>query len=264
MRNLSVSDVTVLLGSRQVVQNVSFSADVPSLIGLIGPNGAGKTSLLRAIAGLTACNGAVLVDALPVTDLDDQSRARIISYLAQDAQAHWPLEVERLVTLGRLPHLPPFAAPGGADRDAVVGALTRADVLHLRGRRIDQLSGGERARVLLARALAVEAPCLLVDEPVTSLDPYHQLHVMEVLRGYADEGALVIAVLHDLTLAARFCDRLLLLSSGVLKAEGSPAQVLTADNLADVYRIKALTGADAALGVSQHVVLPWSRIEGDA
>jgi iron complex transport system ATP-binding protein len=152
------------------------------------------------------------------------------------------LTVERLVSLGRLPHLAPFARPGRGDADAIARALARTDMLGLRDRPIDALSGGERARALLARALAVEAPVLLADEPLAALDPAHQIAVMRLLRAEADRGATVIAVLHDLTLAARHCDRLLLLNEGRLVGDGAPRDVLTTARLAVVYGITAWIG----------------------
>ena len=154
--------------------------------------------------------------AMPRADL-----ARRIAYVPQGQMLHWPLTVERLVGLGRLPHLAPMSRIGDADTAAIERAMARADVLDLRDRIATELSGGERARVLFARALAVEAPALIADEPLASLDPGHQIDVMDMLRAEAAGGALVIAVLHDLTLAARYCDRLLLIDAGRIVADGS-------------------------------------------
>ena len=234
-----LDNLSVTLGGRQVVAGISTEL-TGGLIGLVGPNGAGKSSLVRAIAGLVPSEGTILIDgkrALPLRE-----RARRIAYLPQGQAVFWPVTVERLVALGRLPHLAPFERPADTDHAAIERALTRTDLLDLRDRSIDELSGGERARVLLARALAVEAPLLLADEPLAALDPAHQIEVMQLLRAEAARGAAVIAVLHDLTLAARWCDRLLLMDKGQLVADGAPRQVLTAERIDAVYGVSAFIG----------------------
>lgn len=253
---LAVENLNASLGGARVIRGVSFAIEGAAFIGLIGPNGVGKTTLVRAIAGLIPFEGSVTLDDAPLAALKPRHRARAIAYLAQGAGSHWPLEVSRLVALGRLPHLAPFARPAAADEAAITRAMHLAGVEEFIGRDVLTLSGGERARVLLARALAVEAPLLLVDEPVAALDPYHQLRIMEVLRAYADEGRTIIAVLHDLTLAARYCDRLLLLDNGKMKADGTPAEVLTPENLRATYRIEARIGEG-----SEPFVLPLRRAE---
>jgi len=236
--------VSVALGGSRVVDAVS--ADLAGgVIGLIGPNGAGKSTLVRAIAGLIPAKGSILIDGRRVATMPLRDRARHIAYLPQGQAVHWPLTVERLVALGRLPHLAPFARPGSIDAEAIELALGRTELRGLRDRPVDELSGGERARVLLARALAVEAPVLLADEPLAALDPAHQIDVMALLRGEAARGATVIAVLHDLTLAARWCDRLLLIDKGRLIADGKPAAVLTADRIGSVYKVSAFIGEAA-------------------
>lgn len=233
--------VSVTLGGRSVVNDISAEM-AGGVIGLIGPNGAGKSTLVRAIAGLIPADGAILIDGAPVRTMPLRERARRIAYLPQGQAVHWPLMVERLVALGRLPHLAPFTRPGRADAQAIEGALTRTDLLGLRDRPVDELSGGERARVLLARALAVEASLLLVDEPLAALDPSHQIEVMALLGAEAARGATVIVVLHDLTLAARWCDRLLLIDQGMLVADGKPIDVLTAERIGAVYGVAAHIG----------------------
>ncbi|OHT21916.1 ABC transporter ATP-binding protein [Edaphosphingomonas haloaromaticamans] len=233
----------VALGRRAVLADVDADLAPGRLIGVIGPNGAGKSTLVRALLGLVPLSGGgVRVDGQPVARLSRAALARRIAYLPQGQTLHWPLTVERLVALGRLPHLAPLSRIGEADVAAIDRAIEQADIGHLRGRVATELSGGERARVLLARALAVEAPALIADEPLAALDPGHQLEVMALLRRQADAGALVVAVLHDLSLAAGHCDRLLLLHHGRLVADGPPDRVLTADRLADVYGVRAWIG----------------------
>ena len=223
---------------------------------MIGPNGAGKSTIARAAVGLLpATAGRVLLDGRDVTAIPRATIARTIGYLPQGQTLHWPLTVERLVALGRLPHLAPFSRIGADDRAAIERAMTRADITHLARRTATELSGGERARVLLARALAVEAPILVADEPLAALDPEHQLQVMDLLSTEAADGHLVVAVMHDLNLAMRFCHRLLIISQGRLIADGAPDAVLTPENLRDVYRIAAWSGeADG-----QRVIVPLHR-----
>ncbi|HEX7782226.1 MAG TPA: ABC transporter ATP-binding protein [Sphingobium sp.] len=241
---IAIEDLHLSLDKQSVLRGVDARLEGGMLIGVIGPNGAGKSTLARTILGLQRpCRGRVTIDDEDVTTLTRARIARTIAYLPQGQTLHWPLAVERLVALGRLPHLAPFSHISDADRDAIDRAMTKADVLALRERTATQLSGGERARVLLARALAVEAPVLIADEPLASLDPGHQLEVMDLLKAQARGGVTVIAVLHDLTLAARFCDRLILLDRGQIAADGDPADVLNAQNLAQVYGIRAWLGA---------------------
>jgi iron complex transport system ATP-binding protein len=241
---VTLDNVSVTLGGRRVVEGIG--ADLAGgVIGLIGPNGAGKSTLVRAIAGLVPAEGKILIDGGPVASMPLKERARRIAYLPQGQAVHWPLTVERLVALGRLPHLAPFARAGAADAEAIERALQRTELRGLRDRPVDQLSGGERARVLLARALAIEAPLLLADEPLAALDPAHQIEVMALLRAEAARGATMVAVLHDLTLAARWCDRLLLIDQGRLIADGKPAEVLTADRIGSVYGVSAFIGEAA-------------------
>lgn len=210
---------------------------------VLGPNGAGKSTLARALLGLVPSEGQVELDGEPLSKLPRRRLARLIAWLPQGQSIGWPVAADRLVALGRLPWLAPFARLSEADRQAVDLAMKRADVAHLKGRSVGALSGGERARVLLARALAVEAPVLVADEPLAALDPGHQLDVMELLRGQARRGGTVIAILHDLSLAERYADRLLLLHGGRVAAAGTAADVLTDRNLARVYGIRRVEGA---------------------
>ncbi|WP_300114791.1 ABC transporter ATP-binding protein [Sphingobium sp.] len=243
---LTLRGVGVTLGRRTVLRDIDASLTAGMLVGVVGPNGAGKSTLARAIMALVPSRGEIALDGRTVSTLRRPDLARQIAYLPQGQTLHWPLTVERLVGLGRLPHLGPMSRLGDADAAAIETAMLRADVADLRHRVATQLSGGERARVMLARALAVEAPALIADEPLASLDPGHQIDVMDLLRDQARQGALVIAVLHDLTMAARYCDRLILIDEGSLIADGSPQQVLTPDHLAMVYGIDARVDMEGA------------------
>jgi len=256
MVTIRLDALGVSLGRRAVLDHVDARFGPGALVGVIGPNGAGKSTLARAMLALVPpAAGRVLVDGEEAHGMDRAALARRIAYLPQGQSLHWPLTVERLVGLGRLPHLGPLSRLAPADAKAVERAMARADVAHLRSRIATELSGGERARVLLARALAVEAPALIADEPLASLDPGHQIEVMELLATEARAGALVVVILHDLTMAARHCDRLLLLDRGRIVADGPPRTVLDADRLASVYGIRAAID----LSGPRPLVVPLSR-----
>ena len=260
MVTLTTQALSVSLGTRTVMDGMSLSLEPGRLIGIIGPNGAGKSTLTRALLGLVPYRGNIALDGAEITSLTRARIARELAYLPQGQILHWPLSVERLVGLGRLPHLAPMSRISAADQTIIDRAMKRADIEHLRDRVATELSGGERARVLLARALAVEARGLIADEPLASLDPGHQIDVMELLRSEAASGALVVAVLHDLTMAARYCDRLLLMDRGRLVAQGAPLEVLNEANLRSVYGVQArIEGNETA-----PLVVPTGRIAQQA
>ncbi len=242
MVTISVRDLVLRLGDRAVVDGVSADLQGGSLIGIIGPNGAGKSTLVRGMLGLLgAASGEVRIDGRAIADIAPSDRAKRLAYLPQGQNLHWPLSVERLVALGRLPHMGPLSRMSDADRAAVTEAMQRTEIEHLAQRTVTELSGGERARVMMARALAVGAGGLLADEPLAALDPGHQIDMMVLLEREAKQGALVVVVLHDLTMAARHCGRLLLMNHGKLVADGPPELVMTSRNLSEVYGIKAYT-----------------------
>ncbi|MBK8908521.1 MAG: ABC transporter ATP-binding protein [Rhodospirillales bacterium] len=243
MTTLAIERLTVAFGDRRVLDGVSLVASTGEIVGLIGPNGAGKTTLLKACLGLLrGAAGSITLDGVAIDAIERRRLARMLAYLPQHGACHWPLEVGRLVALGRLPHLWPWQRPSGRDAAAVDAALEAADVRHLIGRIVTELSGGERARVLLARALAAEPTLLLADEPVAGLDPEHQLRIMEAFRSRVAAGAGVVVTLHELGLAARFCDRLVLLSDGRVAVDGPPEAVLTSATLASVFNVHAEVG----------------------
>ena len=237
--SLGAVGLDVRYGARVAVQPLDLRLDAGEIVGLIGPNGAGKSSLLRALAGIPAADARVRWQDRPLPTLSEVERARAIAYLPQAAQASWPLPVRELVALGRLPHRRFGERAAPADEAAVERALELADLSDFADRPIDSLSGGERTRAHLARAFAVEAPALLVDEPTASLDPYHQLAVLGLLDEYRRQGRLVVAVLHDLNLALAYCTRLLLMDKGAIVRDGEPGTVIDAAALAQHYRVGA-------------------------
>ncbi len=218
--------------SSSAPRSISSAAQLTTLI---GPNGAGKTTLMRALAGLLPAAGRIELDGRDLRTVPVRERARQIAYLPQGHVFHWPMSVAAVVALGRHPHADAFAPLAGADRAAVAQALAATAIEPWAARAVTTLSGGERARVALARALATQAPILLADEPTMSLDPRHQLVVMELLARAAHDGGAVLAIVHDLALAARFADRVLMMERGRLVADGAAREVLTPERIADVF-----------------------------
>jgi iron complex transport system ATP-binding protein len=216
---LRAQDLSVALGGGTVLHGVSIDLQ-PGWTAIVGPNGAGKSTLLRALAGLLPRQaGHVWLQGRPLEDWSTRERARHIAWLAQQGQAHGDLTVRELVHLGRLPHLGLFGTPGPEDERQVDAAMQATECAAWQQRRLQQLSGGERQRCLLARALAVQAPVLLLDEPTTHLDPPHQVAVVRLLQGLARQGT-VASVLHDLPLALQ-ADRVVLLQGGRVVATGA-------------------------------------------
>ena len=235
--------VSAAYGARTVLDGVSAVFARGAVTGIVGPNGAGKTTLLRIALGLMAPSGGrVTILDRPLADWSRDALARTMAYLPQGSDAHWPVLSRELVALGRLPHRAPFAPVSAEDGRAIDAALERCDALGFAGRRMDELSAGERARVLFARALATQAPVLLADEPAAYLDPAHQLRLMNLLREEAARGSAVAVTLHDLSLASRHCDEIVVLSSGRSAAQAAPAEALSDATLADVFGIAAERG----------------------
>jgi iron complex transport system ATP-binding protein len=254
---LTARGLEVRLAGRVVLKDVSLVLEAGHLVALVGPNGAGKTTLLRALAGLIPSEGEIEVGGQTLSSLPLRERAKRFGYLPQGHVVHWPLPARDIVALGRYPHGATDPARLSAkDADAVLRAMQAVDVMEFSERRVTELSGGERSRVALARALAVEAPVILADEPTASLDPRHQIDVMKNLRATADKGVLVIVVTHDLGLAARFADHVLVLREGRLVSQGVPAEALSEQVMADVFRISAYR----AEYQREAVIVPWADI----
>jgi len=237
MTMLSVRNLDVSLGHKVVLEAVSFEVREGEFIGLIGPNGAGKTTLLRAILGLTPSSGTISLNGSDLRRMHVADRAKAIAYLPQERDVAWPVTVRMLVSLGRSALKPVFAGLDRGDEIAIETAMQRMGVAEFASRPANELSGGERARALIARVLAQDTPIIMADEPVAGLDPAHQLELMEVFAGLAAEKKTVIASLHDLGLAAKYCTRLIVLDQGKLVADGMPEEVLTPHLLNEVYGI---------------------------
>jgi iron complex transport system ATP-binding protein len=244
---LRATELSVSLAGTIIVDRTSLELERGKLTVLVGPNGAGKTTLMRALAGLLPAEGRIELQGRPLRDYSARERARQVAYLPQGHIFHWPMSVAAVVALGRHPHADAFSPLSDADRAAVGHALAATAIEPWAARSVTTLSGGERARVALARALATQAPILLADEPTMSLDPRHQLVVMELLARAAHDGGAVLAIVHDLALAARFADRVMMMERGALVADGSAHKVLTPERIADVFGVEA-TITDSVVG----------------
>ncbi|MCF6220075.1 MAG: ABC transporter ATP-binding protein [Robiginitomaculum sp.] len=246
--NLQIENLSAGYGKTQILRGINTTAKPGELIGLVGPNGSGKSCLLKTIAGLIRPDaGQVCISGQSITSFAPGERAKHIAWLAQDRSAAWALSVRDLVALGRAPYRGRLGRLSLDDRAAIDAALVCADCTDLQDRRFDRLSGGEQARVLLARALAVGAPVLLADEPTASLDPYYQISIMQTLKNEAKNntnngGKIVITSLHDLFLAQQFCDRIWVMHQGRLVADDIPDLALNDQILANVFRVKNQQG----------------------
>lgn len=236
MTAISLDRVTVVLGGRPVVDGIDLRVGVGEWLALIGPNGAGKTTVLRAIAGLVRFSGAIELEGRPTGSMHRTELSRMLAVVPQEPSIPPWMTVSEYVLLGRTPHLGPLAKEGRRDREAAGRALTRLDLLDYRERRLGTLSGGEKQRVVVARALAQEARIVLLDEPTAALDIGHQQQALDLLDALrADSGLTLVAAMHDLTLAAQYADRMVLLDHGHVVANGTPHEVLTEVAIATHY-----------------------------
>jgi iron complex transport system ATP-binding protein len=258
-QTLEAANVSLSLGGNAVLRGVSTRFEPGKVSVLLGPNGAGKSTLLACLAGLRRPeSGAATLGGIDVLALDRRDRARRIGLLPQTPEVHWDIDVATLVSLGRLPH----RGRGGetaADQEAVVEAMRVTDVAKVSTRTARQLSGGERARVLMARVLAGKPQWLLADEPLANLDPAHQLDVLEQLRRIAGEGVGVVLVLHDLSFAARIADFAVLMREGQVVVSGSSDRVLRPEPVREAFGIDAQFGV---VGDADRFVIPLRRNRG--
>ncbi len=234
LRSLSVE-----LGGRSVLGDIGFALDQGERVAMLGPNGAGKSTLLRCVSGtLSPSSGTVVLDGVPLAEYERAALARRLAVVPGQTVAAFPIRVEELVALGRLPHEHPLLGPRESDTAAIAAAIERVGIGHLRGRDVRELSLGERQLVVIAMAVAQNARLMLLDEPTVHLDLRHQVTVMELLRDLSvRDGVTILAVLHDIHLARHFFDRLLLLDRGRLVADGPPDVVLSAATVHEVYGV---------------------------
>jgi iron complex transport system ATP-binding protein len=235
---LRVRDLSVHLAGKLTLHGVNFGVEAGNLLGILGPNGAGKTTLLKAIIGLIPQQGSVLQAGNPLSELGIKERARRVAYVPQRSLLNAPLSVSSVVAQGRYCHGSDLAALTPTDRRAIEAALEVTDMRDLAERRFTELSGGEQRRVLLARALATEAPVILLDEPSASLDLGHSLRLFHHMKQLTESGRALVVVLHDLNDASRWCDSALLHSEGRVAALGSPAEVVTSERVRHVYGVE--------------------------
>ncbi|ELZ60574.1 ATP-binding cassette domain-containing protein [Halorubrum hochstenium] len=260
---LSLSDVAVSFGDVDVVSGVDLRVEAGSLVGLVGPNGAGKTTVLRAATGAVEPDaGTVRVGGDPAASLSAREVGRRVASVPQATNLAFDLRVRHVVEMGRTPHLGRFDAHGVEDDAAVNAAMAAADVERFADRSITAVSGGERQRVLLARALAQAAPLLLLDEPTASLDVNHAVETLELVRSFVDEGARgAIAAIHDLDAAARYCDEVVVLANGGVQAAGPPESVLSASTVGSAFDAEAFVGRNPATGTPAVTAFPRSEVE---
>jgi len=246
---LEARGLVVRLGGHTILDGVDLAMEPGQVTAVLGPNGAGKSTLLACLTGLRRPQGGEMrVGGRPLADLSDKDRARLIGYLPQTPEVAWSLDVRTFVGLGRTARLGAFG-PSEADRQAVERALAATQLMEFAGRDITTLSGGERARAHIARVLAGEPRWLIADEPLTGLDPSHQMDAADLMRGFARAGGGVVVTLHDLAFAARLADRVVVLVEGRVLADGPPAEALAPEILAQAYAVEVrwISGAAGPL-----------------
>lgn len=243
MTGLILSGLSFGYGERRLLDGLDLSFSDPGLTAIVGPNGAGKSTCLRLAAGLLQPDsGSVCLNGQALSDLSPRDRARRTGYLPPDGRSAWPMSAGAVVALGRAPWRKPLRQLSDDDRAAINDAMRQTDTLALAERRFDTLSSGEQARVLIARALAGQGEVLILDEPTAALDIRHQLGVMDILSGAAQAGRHVLVAVHALDLAARFADRVIVMQSGQVRADGPPGTALSEDVVRDVFGIRAPGG----------------------
>jgi iron complex transport system ATP-binding protein len=253
--SIAVDDLVVGYGDGPVLEGISLRVEPGELVGLVGPNGAGKTTLVRtALGALDPAGGSVRLAGVAVDSLSSREASRRVAAVPQQSGLTFNFTVREVVEMGRHPHAPRLGSD--PDPDAVDTAMRRTGVQDLAARDIDAISGGERQRVLLARALAQDTPALLVDEPTASLDVNHQVRTLELIAGLATDGRAILAAIHDLNLAARYCDRLVVLAGGTVEARGPPSAILEAETIEAAFDTPAVVTRDPITDAPVVTALP--------
>ncbi len=254
---IAIQDLTVSFGGDPVLSGVDLSIDHGTFVGLVGPNGAGKTTLLRAIKGtITPDNGTISIDGDPVTSLSAREVGRRIASVPQSTTLSFDFPVRNVVEMGRTPHISRFGSHDADDVTAVEEAMVATGVERFADRPITEVSGGERGRVLLARAIAQGTPALLLDEPTASLDVNHAVRTLELVRGFVDDGRTAVAAIHDLEMAARYCETIVLVAGGEVRAVGPPADVFDTASVRACFDAEAFVGANPATGSTAITAYP--------
>ncbi|AGB32115.1 ABC transporter-related protein [Natrinema pellirubrum DSM 15624] len=261
--SISIANCSLSFGDLEVLEDISLTIEPGEFVGFVGPNGAGKTTLLRLISGaLEPDSGSIEVDGTDVHGLSSRASSRLVSVVPQDTTLSFSFPVRDVVEMGRHPHRSRFSSATPDDRAAVERALERTRTAELADRPIDEVSGGQRQRVVLARAIAQETPVMLLDEPTASLDVNHQVETLELVRELVEGGRTVVAAIHDLELAARYCDRLVLLADGQVAADGPPSSVLTREALADSFDANAVVTPSPVTGTETVTAFAADREAG--
>jgi iron complex transport system ATP-binding protein len=246
---LEARKISLQVEARHILDHISLEAREGEFIGIIGPNGAGKSTFIKCVSGLARhTEGQVYLEGRDLAQMSARQIARVIAHLPQNTYLDFGFTCLEVVLMGRNPHLGPFQLEGRKDHHIANEAMAFTNTAQFASRTVDTLSGGERQRVLISRALAQQPRLLLLDEPTANLDIQHQLHVMDLVRRLVDDGMTALAAMHDLALAARYCDRLVLLSAGKVVADGKPWDVLTPQNIETVFGVKALVYTDPVTG----------------
>lgn len=257
---LLIHDVRVNYGAIEALRGVSFEVRPGDFVGIIGPNGSGKSTLLKTVARvLQPQRGAVLLEGIDLRERDTREIARMMGVVPQESPIVFEFSTLEVVLMGRSPHLGRFQMESERDLAIARRAMELTDTAHLAERPITALSGGEKQRAIIARALAQEPQILLLDEPTTALDINHQTEIMDILtRLNGEQGVTILVVFHDLNLAAQYCDYLVALREGSIFAIGRPAEVLTEENIRDIYAAPVIVGAHPTTGRPQVSLLPKS------
>ncbi len=254
---LQGENICLSSGAATLVDHVQLQIAAGELVVILGPNGSGKTSLLRCLAGVvTPQSGSILMQGENIATYDAAMRARALSYLPQSRPVLWPNRVEDIVALGRYPYGGGMGQMGAQDQAIIAHCLAQCELSELRHRTMTSLSGGEQARVHMARIFAAQTPLILADEPITALDPRHQFKIMDLLAAYVAQGGAALIVLHDVALAARYASRLIWLKQGRVVADGPVSQTLSAPILKDVYDMEARVSLSSTPPEVQFIAVP--------
>ena len=258
MISLEINQVSFSYLDGDVLHNISLSIKAGEMVGLLGPNGSGKTTLIKLVSGVLKPNqGEIGHDGLSLSRLKRKSIARQVAVVPQQFSIPFAFTAREVVMLGRTPFVRPFAEESDVDRQFVSGALGQVGIDEMAERRFDELSGGERQKVILAMALAQQPKMLLLDEPTVHLDITHQVEILELVRNLNRErGLTIIAAMHDLNLASLYFDRLILLKDGVVQADGTPTQVLTEDMIRDIFSASVRVEQHPVTGAPHIVIMP--------